>query len=110
MAFGITATWVQIRAQLPVNCVTLRKLLTTLSLSSLICELGPGIVWITDHIHWLCGLNENALGGHHEAWREVLRKWQHFKTKSVITLVHHQLGETNSEPFILALYSQTERS
>ena len=27
MGFGIITTWVQIRAQLPMNCVTLSKLL-----------------------------------------------------------------------------------
>jgi len=71
------------------NRVTLSKLLTTLSLSSLICEMGPRIVQITDHIHGLCELIENALGGLHAAWHEVVLKWQHFKTKSMITSVSH---------------------
>ena len=71
------------------NCVTLSKLLTTLSLSSLICEMGPRIVQITDHIHGLCELIETALGGLHEAWHKVVHKWEHFKTKSLITSVSH---------------------
>ena len=102
MGFGITPTWVRVRAQVPMSSVTLSKLLTSLSLSSPFIEMGSRIVWITNQIHGLCGLNENARGLP-EAWHEVLHKWHHLKTKSMIILWSHQLSETNSEPFIFAI-------
>ena len=79
-----------------------RLVLTSLSLSSPFYEMGSRIVWITNQIHGLCGLNENARGLP-EAWHEVLHKWHHLKTKSMIILWSHQLSETNSETFIFAI-------
>lgn len=99
MGFGTWPTWMQIRAQLP--CVALSKLLTTLSLNSLICEMGLRIahnhmfvVWIK----WEC------------TWRALQSltfcKRQHFETKSAITLQSHQPNETKLGTYILVIYSQ----
>jgi len=44
VGFGIRPLWIQVVAQLSKDCVTLSKLLTTLNLSPLICEMGLRIV------------------------------------------------------------------
>lgn len=71
VGFGIRPLWIQVRAQLPKDCVPLSKLLTTLNLSPLICETGLRIVCL--HVY-VVRIERERHGGLHKAWHEAFCK------------------------------------